>query len=95
MSFLAVVSGLQWNISSSSLSIGRHKVAAAYKQNDIVLYIDGVQIGTDTNANIPTCSLLGLGYENGNIYNTGNPYNDVQLYTTRLTNAELASLTTL
>jgi hypothetical protein len=95
ISYQGIVSGTQWNITSGTLSLGRHKIAAAYKQNDIVLYIDGVQIGNDTSANIPTCSLLGLGYENGTIYNNGNPYNQVLLFKTRLTNAELETLTTL
>jgi hypothetical protein len=95
ISFQGFVGGTQWNIASGTLSLGTHKVAAAYKQNDIVLYIDGVQIGTDTSANIPTCSLLGLGYENGTIYNNGNPYKQALLFKKRLSNDELASLTTL
>ena len=93
LSFQGVASSAQWSIASGALTNGRHKVAAAYKQNDIVLYIDGVQIGTDTSANIPTCSLLGLGYENGTIYNNANPYNQVLLFKTRLSNADLAALT--
>jgi hypothetical protein len=88
-------SGGQWNINTTALSQGVHKIAGAYKANDIIFYIDGVQIGTDTNAQIPTCSFLGLGYENTVAYNNGDLYNQVALFKTRLTNAELASLTTI
>ena len=93
ITFIGVRYGSQWSISSGTLANGRHKIAAAYKQNDIVLYIDGVQIGTDTSANVPNCSLLGLGYENGTIYNNANPYKQVLLFKTRLSNADLARLT--
>jgi hypothetical protein len=88
-------SGGQWNINTTALSQGVHKIAGAYKANDIIFYIDGVQIGTDTNAQIPTCSFLGLGYENTVAYNNGDPYSQVAIFPTRLTNAELASLTTI
>ena len=87
--------GLDWNFLLPPLSKGVHKIAGAYKQNDIVFYIDGVEAGTDTTANIPPCSLLGLGYENGSVYNNADPYKQVLLFKTRLTNAQLAELTTI
>lgn len=95
ITFIGVRYGSQWSIPSGTLANGRHKIAAAYKQNDIVLYIDGVQIGTDTSANVPNCSLLGLGYENGTIYNNANPYKQVLLFKTRLSNQQLAEITAL
>ena len=91
--FIGVTGGSQWNITIAALSKGVHKIAGAYKQNDIVLYVDGVNVGEDTTANIPTCSLLGLGYENGNVYNNADPYKQVLLFKTRLSNADLATLT--
>jgi hypothetical protein len=91
--FESVVSGaLQASIQLSNSSTGRFKIAAAYKLNDFVLYINGSQIGTDTSGTIPTCSQLGL-----NAYSTVPTinYNSAQIYKTRLTNTELQSLTTL
>jgi hypothetical protein len=87
-----VATVLQAKISHSNTSTGRFKIAAAYKANDFILYINGTKIGTDTSGTIPTCSQLGL-----NTYNQAQAlnYNSVQLYQTRLTNSELAQLTTL
>jgi hypothetical protein len=89
----------QWNIRSAPYTIGqRIKIAGAYKANDIVLYVNGTQIGTDTSATIPTCTALQLGTypELPNPeYTISKPINQAALFKTRLTNAELASLTTI
>jgi hypothetical protein len=68
------------------------KIAAVYKANDFALYINGVQIGTDTSGSVVAASELYLDYKN----NVGN-YSTSQLllFKTRLTNAQLAELTTL
>ena len=75
-------------ITSGAYEIGqRLKIALAYKTNDFALYINGVQIGTDTSGTIPA-SMPNL---------LLNPYNKVYtalLFKTRLPNATLASLTT-
>jgi len=90
-------SGTQQNIiNSSSYPIGIYKVAFAYKNGDYALYVNGVQAGTSTNAtDFPTGSLTQAVVSNTNY----GPFNDriraTALYTTRLTNAELAALTTL
>ena len=93
IAFESVVAGaVQANISHSNTSTGRFKIAAAYKANDFVLYINGVQIGVDTSGTIPTCSQLGLtAFSQAQTLN----YNSAQLYKTRLTNTELQSLTTI
>jgi hypothetical protein len=84
------------NITSIALSSGRHKIAGAYKNNDFVLYVDGVQIGTDTSGGVGATSRFQYG---GNYIDTGaetdSLTNQVLLFKTRLTNAELATLTTL
>jgi hypothetical protein len=84
------------SISGSSLSSGNHKIAGAYKNNDFVLYVDGVQIGTDNSGAIGTYSRLQYG---GNYIDTPAETDSrtaqIVLFPTRLTNAELASLTTL
>jgi hypothetical protein len=73
---------------------GRFKMAFAYKANDFVLYINGVQAGTDTSGTIPTFSEFGLQYINST-FASSQKVNQAILFKTRLTNAELASLTTI
>jgi len=79
-----------------SLSIGRHKMAIGYKTNDTVFYVDGVLKYTDTNITIPTCARIDVGYIGG----AGGGINKTQtnlsaLWKTRLTNTQLAQLTTI
>jgi hypothetical protein len=75
----------------------RIKIAVGYKQNDLVLYLNGTQIGVDTSTNIPTCAVFQLGAYPPlpNDYTNDGGINQAVLFKTRLTNAELASLTTL
>jgi hypothetical protein len=83
---------LQVSISLANSATGRFKIAGAYKANDFVLYINGTQIGTDTSGTVPTCSEIGLfNY----VQNQPLKYNEVVVFPTRLTNAELASITTI
>jgi hypothetical protein len=73
----------------------RYKIAFAYKANDYVAYVNGVQKGTDTSATVPAMSAL---YINSYIDFTETQKRDVNqalLFKTRLTNAQLAELTTL
>jgi hypothetical protein len=86
----------QVSISGSIGAVGRKKVAIAYKQNDFALYLNGVQIGTDTSGTIPACNRLYVGRFYGNTtYNMTSGVNQAILFKTRLTNAQLAELTTL
>jgi hypothetical protein len=73
---------------------GHHKIAYAYKQNDFILYVDGVQVATDTSGNVPTTDDFCLGYFNTSFTPTAN-YNAAALWQTRLTNTQLAQLTTI
>jgi hypothetical protein len=77
------------------LSTGVHKLAVAYKANDFVFYVDGVLINTDTSGSVPAMSRINL----GSYVDTSLPYNDgikqALIFKTRLTNAQLAELTTL
>ena len=81
------------SIASSAYGSGLMKVACGYKNNDYVLYVNGVQIGTDTNAGVPSCSVINFAKITG--IQTPTPINQTKLYNTRLSNAELASLTTI
>ena len=73
------------------LSIGVHKIAFAYKANDYAFYIDGSVVGTDASAGVPVTNQVDLFYNNVGSLN----HKQVALFNERLTNAELATLTTL
>jgi hypothetical protein len=86
-------------ITSSALAVGVHKIALGYTNGNYALYINGSLAGTSTNSvSFPTsltaCRIGANAFSSG----TGDPFNDriraAALYTTRLTNAELATLTT-
>jgi hypothetical protein len=84
-------------IAASGTVSGNLKIAVAYKTGESALYINGVQIGTSSTAFTFTAALTQIninptGFFEGN----GNQrISTLALYTTRLTNAELAALTTL
>ena len=82
------------SIIKTGLTVGRHKCAIAYATNDFVFYVDGVQIGTDTSGTPSGFSTFGLQYYNAT-FNGEQKVNQAALFPTRLTNAELASLTTI
>jgi hypothetical protein len=88
-------SGIQASISGSIGAVGRKKIAFAYKQNDFVLYMNGVQIGTDTSGTVGSMNILTIGGYYSTSYHANSGINQAILFKTRLTNAELASLTTL
>ena len=89
----------QVGINSSGLSIGQNvKFAAAYKNNDFVFYVNGAQVGTDTSGSVPSgLSQLEVGgyAEAGSPFNYNTPMKQATLFKERLTNAELATLTTI
>jgi hypothetical protein len=87
-------------ITGGSFSIGdRIKIAASYKNNDFVMYINGVQIGTDTSATPPTCANLHLatfaGDPTNEVYIANKGVNASALWKTRLTNTQLQTLTSI
>jgi hypothetical protein len=84
-------STVQCSITSGNSATGQLKIAGAYANNDFVLYINGTQVGTDTSGSVPATNKVDLYYNATNIIQ----YNEVLLFPTRLSNAELASLTTL
>jgi hypothetical protein len=71
-----------------------NKIAVGYKENEFAVYLNGTSVGTDPTCNVPSMNKIDLGNFNG-----ANIISDrirvPALYTTRLTNAELAALTTL
>ena len=82
-------------ISAGAYNVGdRVKVAGGYKNNDFVMYVNGTQIGTDTSGTVPATDTANI---NTSIYGdtNGSRINSAILFPTRLTNAELAQLTTI
>ena len=72
----------------------RLKMALAYKSNDFALYVNGVQIGIDTNGSLPSVlNDVSLHYSAGT--QQASPLSQAQIYNTRLSNAELQALTTI
>jgi len=91
-SFEVLNSGIQVAYNYSNSSTGNFKIAFAYKANDFVAYVNGTQVMTDTSGSVPACSQIGL-----NNYDKDQPllYKQAVLFNERLTNEELATLTTL
>ena len=80
---------------AGSISVGdSFKIAAAYQDNDFVAYWNGTQIGTDSSGTAPTPTLLRIGKYNVDNY-TGGSYTNAMVFPTRLSNEELAALTTI
>ena len=85
---------LQCSIDTSTITTtGTYKLALAYKNNDIVFYVNGVQIGVDTSATIPTCSRVDVGQNYANVLQLSDGIKSSALWKTRLTNSQLAALT--
>jgi hypothetical protein len=96
MQFVVVSGGTQAIIATSgSITLGQfYKVAVAYKQDDFIFYLNGTKIGEDTGGTIPT-PLTQIQFSNAGATDLNNQRcRAVALYSTRLTDSELAALTT-
>jgi len=81
------------NMTFGITTTGIYKLAIAYKQNDFVFYVNGTQRGTDTSGNVPSSlTAVHLGHNNGTSQ-FNNRIRAAALYTTRLSNTQLALLT--
>ena len=83
-------------IVSSAIGNGTFNVAFAYKANDFKVYVNGVSVYTNTSASVPISlnDLLFAQTDTGNLA-FNHRVDAVTLFKTRLTNTELATLTTL
>ena len=73
----------------------RVKIAYAYKLNDFAIYANGSLLATDTSGAVPVSPSV-LSFDAGDSTDKFlGKVNQVALFPTRLTNAELASLTTI
>jgi hypothetical protein len=82
---------------SSTMALGRNKIAVGYKLNDMVIYKNGTLVASDATCTVPATSALGVtGIFNGTAgAQLAASVNQVLLFKTRLTNAEMAELTTI
>jgi hypothetical protein len=88
---------LEFNIGGSAYTTGtRYKIALAYKNNDVALYVNGTSQGTSSSTTISgTLSRLGFDVFTNGAQIICSPTNAVALWKTRLTNTQLAQLTTI
>jgi hypothetical protein len=95
--YLTIITGgsLVCQIPFIALTNQNYKIAVGYKLNDIVFYVNGVQIGVDTSATIPATNQIQLGFLTGSFVEQKTNIKSIALFKTRLTNSELQSLTTL
>jgi len=76
----------------ASWSVGVVKMALGYANNNCAFFVNGTQVGTtDTSCTIPTMTRIQLG--NTGVGPSFNRTKQVLLFTTRLSNADLATLT--
>ena len=71
-----------------------YKVALGYANNDVVFYVNGSLIGSDTSASIPSTDRISTDNSVGSA-TFGRPLNQLLLFKTRLSNDALATLTTI
>jgi hypothetical protein len=85
------------SVGSNALTAGIFKVAVAYKSGDTTMYINGAQVGTTQTQTFAFSSLTKINI--GSNRQDGAQFNDriraAAIYTTRLSNTELAALTSL
>ena len=84
-------------IANANWTAGLNKVAIAYTATTIEVFINGVSKGSTTFTALPTLSQLTIGSRPdvvGTLVGTG-IYSEAVVFPTRLTNAELATLTTI
>ena len=74
---------------------GVYKIALAYKANDYCFALNGTSYASTATRAVPATNLVGICQNGFNTSFMGDRIRAVALYTTRLSNSELAALTTL
>tara|TARA_R110000803_G_scaffold169535_3_gene232567 strand:- start:638 stop:1771 length:1134 start_codon:yes stop_codon:yes gene_type:complete len=97
--FASIVGGvLQANITFSGIITSTSKIACKYKENDYALWVNGVEVGTDTLASVwssGTLNTLNFALPTGASFLFEGKVKDLRTYNTALTDAELLTLTTI
>ena len=88
------VSGTTNALIATGITSGNNKISIGYKSNDIVVYVNGVNVGIDTSSGVPLTNKIQIGdLINNRILEDS--VSDFKLYNTRLSNTELQALTTI
>jgi len=93
-----VINGGVYQVTITTGSVptsGFVKMAFAYKENDFALYANGSLIGSDTSGSVPACDSYDLGLGPYGAGFSAKQTKQTALFNERLSNAELATLTTL
>jgi hypothetical protein len=92
-----IVSGSTiWTFASSILPInGNNKIAIAYKTGDSAVFLNGAQVSSTNTSAFSGSAFADLNFNFGGTLNPELPLSQALLFKTRLTNAQLAELTTL
>jgi hypothetical protein len=89
----------QAEITESNTTSGSKKIAFTYKANEFKMFVNGSQIGsTDTSGSVfsaNTLDKINVGSYYNNTLNFNSVINEIKLYNTALTDAELIALTTI
>jgi len=89
----AVSASITCSIPKLAVANTRYKVALAYNTNDFAMYVNGDLIGTDNVGTIGSMDTLDLNFNLPGV--NSYEFNSVALWKTRLTNTQLAQLTTI
>ena len=84
----------QWDYTGSILMEGTYKVAVGYAANDFVFYVNGSIESSDSLGSVPVTNRMDIGNQLGSSFGE-QPTKQALLFKTRLSNDELAALTTL
>ena len=82
-------------VTSSAITVGRYRLALAYKSGDIACFLNGTQVSTTQTQTFTngTINLVRISGDAIGALPFADTYNKSQLYNTRLSNSELATLT--
>ena len=86
-----VNSSTQVSIDFFNTNNGRFKIGVGYANNNVIYYVNGTLIGSDTSFTIPDTNQIDLTYNSANSIE----YKTVALWKTRLTNSQIAELTNI
>jgi len=90
-----IVSGSTiWTFANSIVPInGKNKIAIAYKTGDSAVFLNGAQVSSTNTSAFSGSAFADLNFNFGGTLNPELPLSQALLFTTRLTNAQLAELT--
>ena len=80
----------QWAISGSITAGSRCRVAFAWAANDIECWLNGVQLGTDSSATLPTVTDMNVGSDHADLEQLNSTIRRVRLFNERKISRELA-----